>query len=714
MSEWDEGQVFVPFQVASTDPSAFEHRFKEFLRDFREGNAFVYRDRLRQNLNQGYSWLLVNLEDLIAVDEDLADKLKQRPSELLPLFSSAAKEIAKENVRIEQRNDVPDIQILLETSQNTIPIRALVSSHVSKLVAVSGIIISASRKQAKATSLTIMCRNCFATKIIPCKSGFAGAQLPRTCDAQQEAATGTSQPRASRCPLDPFEIITDRSIFVDHQTLKLQEDPETIPTGEMPRQIMLSLERNLVDRVVPGSRVTVLGIYTIIHSHSKKSGGVQQPYIRVIGIKSEGSGRVNKIFKPEEEEQFNRLAKTPDLYNHLVKGVAPAIYGHVDIKKAILCQLFGGSRKHLPDGMRLRGDINILLLGDPGTAKSQMLKFVEKVAPIGVYTSGKGSSAAGLTASVVKEKGTREFYLEGGAMVLADCGIVCIDEFDKMRLQDRVAIHEAMEQQTISIAKAGITTILNSRTAVLAAANPVFGRYDELRSAEENIDFQSTILSRFDLIFLVKDHLNEDIDKKIAYHVMEIHSRTHTDTESEIPLLQLKRYVAFCRAKCTPRLSQAAAEVLKNHYVSIRSAVRNKNSATNSTGKTTIPITVRQLEAIVRISEALARMTLSPVATEEHVNEAIRLFNISTFEAATSGQIVTETLSPTVMSEIQNAETLLKRRLPIGSHISEKQVIDDFVRQGISEFAVRKAIGILVQRSELEYRNQRRRIYRIC
>jgi len=298
-------------------------------------------------------------------------------------------------------------------------------------------------------------------------------------------------------------------------------------------------------------------------------------------------------------------------------------------------------------------------------------------------------------------------------MVLADGGIVCIDEFDKMRQQDRVAIHEAMEQQTISIAKAGITTILNSRTSVLAAANPVFGRYDEMKSADENIDFQSTILSRFDLIFLVKDQLNEETDKRIATHVIRLHSQAKVETqESEIPHHILKRYISYCRTKSSPRLSDSAAQVLQNHYVSIRTAVRNKAEETKS--NPTIPITVRQLEAIVRISESLAKMTLSPTATEHHVNEAIRLFNLSTFEAATSGAVVSETLSPALMSEVNNAEALLKRRLPIGSKVSEKNVIEDFVRQGVSEFGIRKAIQVMVQRSELDYMHQRKMLYRKC
>ncbi|PRP88455.1 hypothetical protein PROFUN_03172 [Planoprotostelium fungivorum] len=713
----DEGQIYAGVgggaHYNADSNVSIESRFREFLRSYREGAAFIYRDRLRQNINQGYEWLNVNLQHLSAFDEGLSEDLRQKPAELLPLFSSAARDVAISGRKLDatsSNEDIGEIQIVLESNQNVIPIRGLMSNHISKLVAVSGIIVAASRKQARGTRLTIMCRGCLARKTIESK-GY-GSALPRTCDGAPSESV-ESAGGGGRCPLDPFEIVTDLSSFIDHQTLKLQEDPETIPTGEMPRQMMLSVERSLVEKAVPGTRVTALGIYTIMATHNKRTSNIQLPYMKVIGLTIEGTGRINKSFKPEEEEEFNRLSKTPDLYSLLAAAIAPAIFGHHEIKKAMLCQLFSGSRKRLPDGMRLRGDINVLLLGDPGTAKSQMLKFIEKVAPVGVYTSGKGSSAAGLTASVVKDKSSREFYLEGGAMVLADGGIVCIDEFDKMRQQDRVAIHEAMEQQTISIAKAGITTILNSRTSVLAAANPVFGRYDEMKSADENIDFQSTILSRFDLIFLVKDHMNEEADLKIANHVIRLHSQGTTQKQdSEVPLSLLKRYVSYCRSKISPRLSEPAAEVLQNHYVSIRSAVRNK---ANETGQNpAIPITVRQLEAIVRISESLARMTLTPMATEHHVNEAIRLFNLSTFEAATTGSIVSETMSPALLSEVNNAETLLKRRLPIGSRISEKNAVEDFVRQGVSEFAIRKAIQIMIQRSELEHRNQRKVLYRKC
>ena len=241
-------------------------------------------------------------------------------------------------------------------------------------------------------------------------------------------------------------------------------------------------------------RITATGVYDIFNHNQgqkKKLGsdavGVKTVYIQALGLQidPDANGASIRTFTAQEEEEFLAISRRPNFYKEFIASIAPSIYGSDDIKKAIACLLFSGSKKFLPDGIRLRGDVNVLMLGDPGTAKSQLLKFVERVAPIAVYTSGKGSSAAGLTASVIKDGASREFRLEAGAMVLADGGVVCIDEFDKMREEDRVAIHEAMEQQTISIAKAGITTILNSRTSILAAANPVFGRYDDLKSPGE-------------------------------------------------------------------------------------------------------------------------------------------------------------------------------------------------------------------------------------
>lgn len=360
---------------------------------------------------------------------------------------------------------------------------------------------------------------------------------------------------AADCPMDPYFVLHEKCQFIDQQILKLQEAPDQVPVGELPRHILISADRYLTNNLVPGSRCTVMGVFSIYQAKAAKGNNavaLRNPYLRAVGIQADVDHTMkgSATFTEEEEQEFLEMSRRPDLYEVFANCIAPSIYGNADIKKAIACLLMGGSKKILPDGMRLRGDINVLLLGDPGTAKSQLLKFVEKVAPIAIYTSGKGSSAAGLTASVQRDHTTREFYLEGGAMVLADGGVVCIDEFDKMRDEDRVAIHEAMEQQTISIAKAGITTILNARTSVLAAANPIFGRYDDLKTPGENIDFQTTILSRFDMIFIVRDDHDRFRDERIAKHVMGLAMGgrgVEEQVQAEIPVEKMKRYISYCK-----------------------------------------------------------------------------------------------------------------------------------------------------------------------
>lgn len=333
---------------------------------------------------------------------------------------------------------------------------------------------------------------------------------------------------------------------------------------------------------------------------------------------------------------------------------------------------------------------------------------MEKVSPIAIYTSGKGSSAAGLTASVQRDAGSREFYLEGGAMVLADGGVVCIDEFDKMRDEDRVAIHEAMEQQTISIAKAGITTILNSRTSVLAAANPIFGRYDEMKSPGENIDFQTTILSRFDMIFIIKDEHNEQRDKEIAHHVMNIHmNKAATEAVGEIPIEKMKRYIAYCKSKCAPRLSPEASQALSSEFVEIRQIVQQQEQDSNE--RSSIPITIRQLEAIIRISESLAKLRLSPVVTTEHVQEAMRLFQCSTMAAVESGAGTRQEL----VHEVNKIEQELKRRLPIGWSTSYQRLLNEFVQSGrYQQNALDRALLMLERRETIQFRHQRKQIFR--
>lgn len=547
-------------------------------------------------------------------------------------------------------------------------------------------------------------------------SGFSGITLPRVCGRPK----GDQNDGSDKCPLDPYFVVHEKSQFIDQQVLKLQEAPDDVPVGELPRHILVSADRYLANRVVPGSRCTVMGVFSIYNSqkNSKNSGAVaiRNPYLRAVGIQTDVShnqGGATMQFTEEEEQEFLEMSRRPDLYELFSSCIAPSIFGNLDIKKAITCLLMGGSKKILPDGMRLRGDINVLLLGDPGTAKSQLLKFVEKCSPIAIYTSGKGSSAAGLTASVQRDTSTREFYLEGGAMVLADGGAVCIDEFDKMRDEDRVAIHEAMEQQTISIAKAGITTILNARTSVLAAANPIFGRYDDLKTPGENIDFQTTILSRFDLIFIVRDTHDRNRDETIAKHVMNLHMNGQANTnnpeaaQAEISVEKMKRYISYAKSRCAPRLSPEAAEKLSSHFVSIRRQVARAEADANQ--RSSIPITVRQLESLVRISESLAKLELAPIATEKHVDEAIRLFLGSTMDAVMSAGGDTSALggggNRELVEEVHKVEEELRRRLPMGFTASLATLRRDFVdRKGYSEQALNRALQVLVRRETVQFR----------
>lgn len=707
-----------------TTLQATKKKFKDFIRQFHDGNFhYKYRDTLKRNYNIGEYSLLVNLEDLASFNETLADRFYKEPTENHPLFEEAAREVADELTapRPEGEEEVQDVQILIQSDAHPTSLRGLKSDSVSHLIKIPGIVVATSGIRAKTTKMSIQCRGCQdVIANLTVKPGLEGYILPRKCNRDQVGPT--------KCPLDPFFIVPDNCVCVDYQIIKLQELPDSIPQGEVARHLRLYCERYLCDKVVPGNRVIVTGVFCIkkVNISSKRDNnekptvGVRAPYIRVLGITADsmesGLQNTSQPVSAEEEESFRRMAASPDVYDRIARSIAPSIFGAEDMKKAIACLLFGGSRKRMPDGLTRRGDINVLLLGDPGTAKSQLLKFAEKVSPIGVYTSGKGSSAAGLTASVNRDPATRNFVMEGGAMVLADGGVVCIDEFDKMKEDDRVAIHEAMEQQTISIAKAGITTTLNSRCSVLAAANSIYGRWDETKG-EDNIDFMPTILSRFDMIFIVKDEHNQQRDVTLAKHIMGVHMnarQTGEETvEGEMSLKFIKKYIHYCRTHCGPRLSQAAGEKLKSRYIMMRNGTKEHELETEK--RLSIPITVRQLEAIIRIAESLAKMQLQSFATESHINEALRLFQVSTLNAAMSGSLagVEGFTTQEDHDMIVRIEQNLKKRFPIGVQVSENNVIQDFIRQKYPERAIYKVIHTMIRRGELQYRLQRKMLYRV-
>ncbi|KAI9744168.1 MAG: minichromosome maintenance protein 5 [Claussenomyces sp. TS43310] len=690
-------------------------QLQNFILEFQLGNTFIYRDQIRENVLLKQYYCDVDIAHLISFNEELAHRLVTEPAEIIPLFEVALKNCTHRIVYPSQpKITIPEHQLLLHSSAEELSIRDLDALRISRLVRVPGIVIGASVLSSKATTLHIQCRNCQYSQMLHVSGGFAGASLPRVCGRPKVPGEFSD-----RCPMDPYVVVHEKCQFVDQQILKLQEAPDQVPVGELPRHVLISADRYLTNRVVPGSRCTIMGIFSIFQTKASKGSSttsavaIRTPYLRAVGIYSDvdHTAKGNAIFSEEEEQEFLEMSRRPDLYTVFANCIAPSIYGNADIKKAIACLLLGGSKKILPDGMKLRGDINVLLLGDPGTAKSQLLKFVEKASPIAIYTSGKGSSAAGLTASVQRDQSTREFYLEGGAMVLADGGVVCIDEFDKMRDEDRVAIHEAMEQQTISIAKAGITTILNARTSVLAAANPIFGRYDDLKTPGENIDFQTTILSRFDMIFIVRDEHERGRDERIAHHVMAIQMGgrgIEEQAEAEIPIEKMKRYISYCKSRCAPRLSPEAAEKLSSHFVQIRKQVHANELERNA--RSSIPITVRQLEAIVRITESLAKLSLSPIATTEHVDEAIRLFLASTMDAVNQGH---SQGSKELNDEVARLEEELRRRLPIGWSTSLATLRREFVEgKGYSEASLNRALLVLQRRETIAIRSQGAQVYR--
>lgn len=518
------------------------------------------------------------------------------------------------------------------------------------------------------------------------------------------------------------------STYRDHQSLVVQEMPERAPPGQLPRSVEVLLDDDLVDRLKPGDRVHVIGIYRSLGSRNANSASATfktvlvANHVRLTGSKSStATNAIPTTVRLTEQDNANIIAlanrKKRKVVDLLALSLMPSIYGHDYIKRAILLMLLGGVEKNLANGTHIRGDINVLMVGDPSTAKSQVLRYVLNMANLAVATTGRGSSGVGLTAAVTTDPDSGERRLEAGAMVLADRGVVCIDEFDKMRDEDRVAIHEAMEQQTISIAKAGITTMLNSRTSVLAAANPVHGRYDDMRSPGDNIDFQTTILSRFDLIFIMRDIHDQLRDTTIARHVMGIHlnrANENESTEDELDLDSLKRYIAFAKSRCAPRLSPEAAEALTGHFVGLRREVHQKELEADM--RSAIPITIRQLEAIVRVSESLAKMTLSPVATVSHVDEAIRLFKASTMDAINRDELGNNNAGlggrADLLEQMARVEREIRSRLPIGSQVTLRTLRDTLVGEGLHTNAIDRAISVMARQEVVQFRDSRRSIYR--
>mmetsp|Transcript_2871 Transcript_2871/g.10377 ORF Transcript_2871/g.10377 Transcript_2871/m.10377 type:complete len:718 (-) Transcript_2871:2392-4545(-) len=421
-------------------------------------------------------------------------------------------------------------------------------------------------------------------------------------------------------------IETRASKFTKYQEIKVQEMSEDVPIGHIPRSMTVILKGDMTRRLSPGDVVDISGIFLprLSSGYKSTSSLVSTTYLEAMSVRPHKTQYFELEETPEMISRLEHLRRNSDVYEYLAKSIAPEIYGHIEVKKALLLLLCGGVTRSLEDGVKIRGDIHVCLMGDPGVAKSQLLKHIVSIAPRGVYTTGRGSSGVGLTASIQRDGITGEMILEGGALVLADKGICCIDEFDKMQESDRTAIHEVMEQQTVSIAKAGITTTLNARTTVLAAANPAFGRYNISATPQENINLPAALLSRFDLMWLILDTPDQDADTELARHVMNVHREGRPPASAFTPVsaAELRAYISVAR-KFHPYVPEDLTDNIAGAYAGMR---RNEEKAGHeATGYTT----ARTLLSIIRLAEALARLRWANVVTGHDVEQALNLMKMS-------------------------------------------------------------------------------------
>jgi replicative DNA helicase Mcm len=572
-----------------------EEKLREKLNDFLHRREL--RGQARAAASKGQKSVVVDFKQLLEHDEELARYLLEQPEDFL---QTAAQELT------EMAGAALQLRVRALGRENTVEIRNLRESHLRKFIQVEGIVTRASEVRPEVLVAAWRCRWCGHLHEVPQE----GEVLTKPALCENPNCTQRT---------GPFELDMESSKFRDWQHLTLQERPEQLGRGRMPRKLDCIVREDLTEKAVPGNHVEVTGFLQALPERTRE--GQRRTVFRKVFVVNYLEVRqkgVEEIELSEEEiQKIKELSKDPHLREKLIKSIAPNIYGHEQVKEGILLQLMGSDPVELEEA-RIRGDLHILICGDPGCAKSALLKWVSNVAPRGLYTSAVKSTAAGLTATAVRDELTGGWSLEAGALVIADGGIACVDEFEKMDEREANAILESLEQQTISVSKGGIVATLNTRTSVLAAANPKGGRIDPSLSVAEQIKVPPVLLSRFDLIFPVRDAPDPQADERISSHMIGLHWRAGKLVKPPIPADLLKKYIVYAKKHVHPQIkSKEVEEKIKEFYINWRSVAANPSNP--------LPITPRQLESIVRLAKANARARLSEEVTEEDVSCAIRL-----------------------------------------------------------------------------------------
>ena len=658
-------------------------------REFFELNE-EYRNILFEQTREGRAWIVISFAELARHSLELADLLLEQPEEVLKAGQVAIDKM--DLPRSSEEKPPVEIRVVGLPRQHQHRLSEVRSKHLNIFVQVEGIVRQKSDVRPQVTSARFECPSC--GNIIPVLQLDTKFREPNRCGCGRKGK---------------FKLLSKE--LIDAQSITLEESPEDLDGGEQPKRLKILLKKDLVSPMTdrhtnPGSRIVMTGVIKEVPI-ILNTGGQSTRYDLVLEANSVVTVQEDftqiEIDK-EEEDQIKELSQDPDLFEKLVASIVPTIYGHEPIKQALLLQMFGGVHKSRGIGAKARGDIHVLLIGDPGAGKSVMLKRISTVAPKARFVAGKGASGAGLTAAVVKDDFLRGWTLEAGALVLANRGLCCIDELDKMSPEDTSAMHEALEQQQVSISKANIQATLRCETTVLAAANPKFGRFDPYDVISKQIDLPPALISRFDLIFPVRDVPDKNKDEKLASFILGMH-RDQEGKKGIIDEEMIKKYIAYARQQCRPTLTDSAIAEIKEYYVKMRGGTDSSDEKAYKP----IPITARQLEALVRLSEASARVHLSKNVTKRDAQRAIELVNYCLQQIGMdpdTGELdldrVTTGITATQRSHISIVKDLIEK---LEKQIGKKIPIDDVVREatirGVSEKTAEEVIEKLKRTGDI-------------